>query len=299
MTEADLIRPIPIWLLRVAWLILPLVAGPAAADALHGWANTPRIVAEILLWLSWGIGLLAVFAPRPPTLTALRTIAPAFLVLAVVVAIDGEPSTLAVIGATVTTAIVAVLAAGDDIALAAANSIAYGDELRVPLRIPPALFLGPLPLARVAIVASAVAPALLLADDNLTLGVLALVIGVALLLVLGRALYGLSRRWAVLVPAGFVIVDPMTLADPVLFIREHIASLRATDVEPPPGEVVDLRLGASRGSVSIEFDEDAEITRAARGRRPAETVRTREIRIATVRRAGLLTAAATRRLRVR
>lgn len=299
MTGTDLIRPIPIWLLRITWLTLPVSAGPAAAAGVHGWSDGPRIVAEILLWLSWGIGLLATLAPRPPTLTALRTIAPAFFVLAIVVAIDGKPSTLAVIGALVATAITAALAAGHDIALAAANSIAYGDELRVPLRTPPALFLGPLPLARVVIVASVVAPALLLADDRVPLGVVTLVVGVGLLLVLGRALYGLTRRWAVLVPAGFVVVDPMTLADPVLFIREHITALGAVDPEPAPEGVTDLRLGATRGSLRVEFGEEAEITRAARGRRAAETVRTREIRIATVRRDELLATAATRRLRVR
>ncbi|MEX2100162.1 MAG: hypothetical protein WEB19_01995 [Acidimicrobiia bacterium] len=299
MTGTDLIRPIPIWALRIAWLTLPVTAGPAAASAPHGWSDAPRIVAEVLLWLSWGIGLLATLAPRPPTLGALRTIAPAFFVLAVIVAIDGAPSTLAVVGALVATVITAVLAAGTDIAIAAANSIAYGDELRVPLRTPPALFLGPLPLARVMIVASVVAPALLLADDQVLVGVIALVVGVALLLVLSRALYGLTRRWAVLVPAGFVVVDPMTLADPVLFVREHITALGAADLGPSPEGVTDLRLGATRGSISVQFDEEAEITRAARGRRPAETVRALEIRIATVRRDELLANAATRRLRVR
>jgi hypothetical protein len=291
-----LIRPIPIWLLRVAWLVLPLVAGPAAADALHGWANTPRIVAEILLWLSWGIGLLAVFAPRPPTLTALRTIAPAFLVLAVVVAIDGEPSTLAVIGATVATAIVAVLAAGDDIALAAANSIAYGDELRVPLRIPPALFLGPLPLARVAIVASVVAPALLLADDNLTLGVLALVIGVALLLVLGRALYGLSRRWAVLVPAGLLLHDQHALVEAVLFPRATIRRLGPARADASDA-ALDLTQRAFGLVVALELDEPAVVA----PRRPGRTLQVESadhLLFTPTRPGALLAAAAARRIPV-
>ena len=125
------------------------------------------------------------------------------------------------------TALAAALTAGDDIALAAANSASYGDEIRVPLRTPPALFLGPIPLARLLVVAAVAAPVLLLADEHWVWGGVALVAGALLLAVLPNALSRLGRRWAVLVPAGFVIVDPMTLADPVLFLREHVVALAA------------------------------------------------------------------------
>ena len=82
-----LIRPLPVWALRVVWATLPLTAGPAAAAALRDWSDAPRIAAEALLWVTWGIGLLAAIAPRPLSLVGLRTIAPAYLVLAVVVAV--------------------------------------------------------------------------------------------------------------------------------------------------------------------------------------------------------------------
>jgi hypothetical protein len=299
MTGAGITRPVSIWLLRLVWVTLPLTAGPAAASVLRDWSDAPRVATEVLLWLSWGAGVLATVAPRPSTLTALRTIAPAFLVLAIIAAIDGSPSTLAVTGALIATAVAAVLAAGHDIAISAANSIAYGDEVRVPLRTPPALFLGPLPLARGIVVASVAAPALLLADGRVALGLIVLVPAIALLFVLGRALYGLARRWAVLVPAGFVVVDGMTLADPVLFLREWITALGPADPGPAPPGVTDLRLGATRGSLMLRFDQEAEIMRSARGRRPARTLRTSEIRIATVRREQLLAIAAGRRLHVR
>ena len=279
-----LTRPIPLWLLRIAWVTLPLTAGPAASAALRDWSDGPRVVAEVLLWLAWAAGLLATIAPRPVALTALRTIAPAFFVLAVVAALSGEPSTPAMVSALVATAIAAVLASGHDIAIAAVNAIAYGDEQRVPLRVPPALFLAPLPLARSSSPAVVVGP-LLLADGRIVLGLVALAIGVPLVAVLGRALHGLSRRWAVLVPAGFVVVDPMTLADPVLFLRERITSMKAVDATRPGMEdVLDLRLGATLGSVSLSFDEAAELFRAGRGRRPTETVKTTHLLIAVVRR---------------
>ena len=67
-----LARPLPIWLLRVAWVTLPLTAGPAASAAMRDWSDATRVVAEVLLWLAWGTGLLATLAARPDTLTASR-----------------------------------------------------------------------------------------------------------------------------------------------------------------------------------------------------------------------------------
>ena len=140
-----------------------------------------------------------------------------------------------------------MLASGHDIASAAANALAYGDEQRFPLRVPPALFLGPLPGARLLVAAGVVAPVLLLADGEIVLGVISLLIGAALVAVLSRSLESLSRRWAVLVPAGFVVVDPLTLADPVLFLREHVREVAPEPAAAAPAEILDLRLGAGRG----------------------------------------------------
>jgi hypothetical protein len=106
---ATLTRSIPLWLLRIAWITLPLTAGPAASATVSDWSDGPRVVAEVLLWLAWGAGLLATIAPRPQALTALRTIAPAFLVFAIAAAFDGQASTTATVAALVATALTAVL----------------------------------------------------------------------------------------------------------------------------------------------------------------------------------------------
>jgi hypothetical protein len=288
-----------LWLLRGVWVTLPVTAGPAASEALHAWSVAPRVAAATLLWLAWAIGLLATLAPRPQTLTALRVIAPAFFVSAVVAVVGGSPSGVAGASALIATFACSVLASGHDIASAAANSIAYGDEQRFPLRVPPALFLGPLPLARLLVAAGVVVPVLLLADGEIALGLVSLGVGAVVVFVLGRALYGLSRRWAVLVPAGFVVVDPLTLADPVLFLRERVREITPLSSGAEPDGLLDLRLGASAGSLSVEFDEDAEIGRAGRGRRGGETVRTPGICVAVVRRDEMLGQAAGRRLPVR
>jgi hypothetical protein len=288
-----------LWLLRVAWVTLPLTAGPAASTALSSWSDGPRVAGAALLWVAWAGGLLATFAPRTQTLTALRVIAPAFFVGAILTAFGGDLSTLAVVGAIAGTFVCAVLASGHDVASAAANALAYGDEQRFPLRVPPALFLGPLPFARALVVLGVVAPVLLLADGEIVLGVVALLVGAGVVFLLVRSLDSLSRRWAVLVPAGFVVVDPLTLSDPVLFLREHVRHLAPEPPAAAPEGALDLRLGAGAGSVSVGFDDEVELTRASRGRRGGATVSTAELMVAVARRGEMLQSAAARRLPVR
>ena len=287
-----------LWLLRVAWVSLPLTAGPAASASVASWASASRIAAEVLLWLAWAIGLLATWAPRPLMLTALRTIAPTLFPLAIAAAVNGTPSTAATAGALVATAVAAVLASTHDIAIASANAAAYGDELRYPLRIPPALFLGPLPFARALLVTGISAPVLLLTEGRVAMGALSAVAGTAVVLFLGRAVHGLSRRWVVLVPAGLVVVDPLTLSDPVLFLRERIVALSPLPPGRAPEGATDLRLGAALGSIVLRFDEPAEIGRVTRARGAVEMEQTTAICVAVTRRDELMRHAATRRIRV-
>lgn len=293
-------RPARRWALLILWITLPLSAGPAAASALEPWADAPAVVAIALLWLAWGIGVVGVLAPRPAGLTALRAIAPAFAVLALVVAVSGEASSdVAAWGAVAATLLTALLVSDTEIAIAAANAVAYGDEQRFPLRTPPALFLAPLPLARVALIGGIAAGPLLLADGRVVAGVVALGVGAPIVVLAARALHGLSRRWMILVPAGVVVLDPLTLADPTLFVRRHVRALRAVDAGVPVGEGrLDLRLGATLGSVELVLDGETDLVRASRGRRGGRTVGATALLVAVVRRDDLLAEAARRRVRV-
>jgi hypothetical protein len=285
-----------IWLLRAAWVTLPITAGPALSAGLDHWSDGARIVAAVLCWAAWGAGLLATFAPRPAALTTLRAIAPAALIVAVVVALSGRASTLASVGAVTATLVAAMLASDSEIAIAAGNAVAYGDERRYPLRIPPALFLGPLPAARLVAVGGAAVGPLLLADGRVLWGSVASLLGIPVAALAVRALHGLSRRWLVLVPAGVVVVDPMALADNVLFPREHVQALRAFGADEPPDDALDLRLGATLGSVLLRFDEPAELTRAVRARRGGDTVDAPGLVLAVSRREEALMDAARRRV---
>ena len=117
--------------------------------------------------------------------------------------------------------------------------------------------------------------------------------------VLSQSLLGLARRWAVLVPAGFVVVDPFTLTDPHLFLREHVRWMAPVTGAAAPEGVADLRLGATMGSVAVHLDSPADLFRRSPTRRQSETVAAEEICIAVVRPAEMLTLAAERRLPVR
>jgi hypothetical protein len=140
---------------------------------------------------------------------------------------------------------------------------------------------------------------LLLADGRVVAGLVALVAGVPVAALAARSLHSQSTRWAVLVPAGLVVVDAMTLADPVLFIRERIESLRPmTRRQRTPADAVDLRLGARSGSVAMSLDRPTEVLRARRGRSRAGVEHVTALCFATVYSTELLATAAARRIRV-
>jgi hypothetical protein len=286
-------------ILVAVWVTLPLTAGSAAADALDGWSTAPQVVAAVLLWSVWAAGLLAVLVPRPVGLTVVRAAAPLFATTAIVIAFAADVGRTAAVAAVVATLAASVLAARPAIAFAALNSISYGDESRYPLHVPPALFLAPLPLARLALGAAIASGPLLLADERWILGAVALVVGLPLAVALCRSLHLLSDRFVVLVPAGFVVVDPFTLSDPVLCVRERIVSLRAAGVAPSPRpDLLDLRLGATIGTVALTLDEAAELFRTGRTRRSTVTTRASELWVAPLRRRVLLAEAAQRRIPV-
>jgi hypothetical protein len=176
------------------------------------------------------------------------------------------------------------------------NGAAYGEERRYPLRIPPALLLGPVPLAAAILVVGVVAGPLLLADRRWAAGVLALALAVPVVRAAGRSVYSLSQRWAVLVPAGIVLKDPLTLVDPVLFPRDRIASLRPLPFPTAPADdILDLRLGAAAGSLVLELTEEAQLFRAQGRQRGGEAVKARRLAFSPRQPEALLAEAATRR----
>jgi hypothetical protein len=231
-----------LWCARLTWALLPIATGDALADALDGWATAPAFVAAMFLWGAWAIGLVALLAPRPWGETALRVTGPS----AVVVTVLAAPSAGGISAALGITA--AVVAAGfalsAPVARAAGNALAYGDESRFPLRIPPALKYSLVPVAVVVVSVGVTSGPLFLADERYILGGIALIIGLPAAAFFARSLHALSRRWLVLVPAGVVVVDPLILLDPALIRREQVLRVGPVRKEHP-ADALDLRLGTT------------------------------------------------------
>jgi len=248
---------------------LPFTVGPALADALEGAGDPVRTVASLGLWVGWAVGTAAVVVPHPVSLTVLRVLAPAVVAASVAAAVGGSPSALAVVWALVT----AAWAFTPGIGATWVNGPAYPNERRYPLRAPGTLLAGPLLLAWALLVAAVAAGPLLLAARQWVAGGLAVAVGPPLVWLLARSLHNLSRRWAVFVPAGMVLHDPLTLVDPVLFQRSSVArvgpAVTGTDA-------LDLSQRAPGLALEMSLREEASFTLVVPGNRdgrPATTTR--------------------------
>ncbi len=277
------------WCARAAWVVLPLTVGTELARALKGWSDAPAVVAMVLLWAAWLAGTIALFAPRPWGFAILRVVAPSAVVVA---AAAGAPAAIRTLGV-VFAVLALVLALGAPIARASANSISYGDEDRFPLSIPASIASAPLPIAVLLVAGGISAGPLLLADGRVIGGVVALVVGLPAAALASNSIRALSNRWLVFVPAGVVLVDPLTLADPMLMPREDIAEITTGRVDG----ALDVRLGVARGTITISLRDHAMLMRR-RGRADAVVLHARTICLAIVDRRHALEVATRRRIPV-
>lgn len=263
------------------------------ADALAGWSTGPARLAAAAAWSLWAAGLFACLAPRPWGTTLLRVVAPT----GVVVAFASVPATgtaAAVIGVIGMLA-AAVCALSGAVVTAAANALAYGEEVRFPLRVPTPLLFAPVPLAVAFVAAGALTGPLLLADGNYVVGALCTVVGFPLAYALIRSLHALAGRWLVVVPAGVTIVDPLTLIDPVLVERNAITRVRVAETRATGADALDLRLGSLIGGVELVLGRDVLFGRR-RGRIDGEMVEPAAVDIAIVGRSRFMALAVQRRI---
>jgi hypothetical protein len=278
---------------RVTWVLLPVCAGGALGDGLASWSSAPARVATVFLWCAWAIGLVALLAPRPWGVTALRIVAPAAVVLTLA-SVTGT-SVASGLLAGVTAIVATVLALSASVSQVAVNSSAYGDEVRFPLRVPTSLLVGPVPLAVVFAAAGVGAGPLLLADGRIVVGVIVTIVGLPLAYAMIRSLHSLARRFLVLVPAGVVVVDPLTLADPVLMRREEIVQVRRADDRRPAPGALDLRLGSRSGTIEISLHAPHSFARR-KGRNDAALTDADVVLVAPVKTGAFVTTAGERRI---
>ncbi len=251
--------------LRAIWLSAPLWGGVSVSDGLG--TGAVSTVAQVALWAGWGVALVAMGVPTTVSLTAIRLTVPA-VAIGAVIAGRGPWWFVSLAGA-----IVAVgLTFSADVGQRFVDASSYGAEKRFPLR-PPAGAVLAAPIAWALGVTGLVAGPLLLADRDWIAGGLVLVFGLPLAALTVRALHRLSRRFAVLVPAGLVVHDPIVLADTALFRRAQIerVGLAATSTT-----ATDLTGGAQGLAIEVALVDDS-IVAIAPSRR-GERVETRAVR---------------------
>lgn len=260
------------WIVRAAWAVLPFTAGPALALALHDRSEPIRTAASTLLWAAWAVALCASLVLHPIALTVLRLLAPGAVASTGWAALEtADP--LGVV-ALVSSLVAVTLAFLPETGESFVNGPAYPNERRFPLRVPTPMLFGPLLVAWAATVGAPIAGVLLLADRRWVAGAIVVVVSAAAGVVLGRAVHGLSRRWVVFVPAGLVVHDPMSLADPVLFPKAMVGDVTVAE---HASTALDLTQRAAGLTLELSLKEPAPLVLAKVGRGIGPTVDTERL----------------------
>jgi hypothetical protein len=279
------------WPARVTWLVLPVILGPAVGDALADASRSVQLVASIGLWVGWALVLVATLVPTTVSLTALRVAAPAAVAAAIAATVAEGPSAAAAVG--LVGALVAAIAAfwpGTGEAFVAGSS--YGDERRMPLRVPGPLLAGPLALVWAVAAAGVAAGPLLLAARQWVAGAVALAVGLPAAVAAVRSLHTLARRWLVFVPNGVVVHDPLSLAEPVLLRRVEV---RSFGLAPADTAALDLTRGALGLALEVRLVPPVSLVLVAGGRAGVNEATTAEAVLVSPTRPGAVLAEARRR----
>jgi hypothetical protein len=287
-----------VWPVRVGWALLPLTIGPVLGAALDDSSRPMQLSAATLGWATWATVLLATLVPRTVSLTVVRTAVPLAAATAGWAVADvarGDGAGASSVVAACWAALLLVAAFAPTTGEAFVDGSSYGDERRMPLRVPPALLLGPLPLAWCSCVGPPVAAVLLLAAEQWVAGGVAAALTVAAVPSAARALHGLARRWVVLVPAGLVLHDPMSLTEPVLFTRTAITAFGPA---PAGSASLDLTRGALGLALQLDLEAPQPLGLVAGRRAPVETTETTSVLFTPTRPGAVLAAAAERRIAV-
>ena len=229
-----------LWVSRALWLAVGVAGWFALGGALDDRAGTAAVVVQIGAWAAYAAGVIALVVPSTVSLTALRMVAPLTAVVAVLALVGGAGVARGVPFLAIAVLNAFVVGMGE-VGAAFAQSSAYGDEHRFPLR-PPVGFLIAVVVGWLVWAALLVVGGVLLAHEVWVLGAVLAVLGIAATWPFGRRCHRLARRWLVVVPAGLVVHDQLVLAETLLVQRAGIvrvglalAGTGAADLTGPSG----------------------------------------------------------------
>jgi len=286
---------VPLWVLRVIWLLQPLAFVGVISDATKSLSSTGALVIGVGVWTAWAVGLLATFVPSSVSLTVGRLLAPAAVAVAAVAAGGSAVSggKAAVAGGAAAVAVLVWFSG--EIGAAFAQGSAYGNEQRFPLKAPVPYAI-PMALSWLLLASSAIFGVVLIANHTAILGALLVVVAAVVGWFVGPRFHQLSRRWLVVLPVGVVVHDPMMLLENALFRTSELAAIH---LAPVGTEAADLTGGTAGVAVEIVLREMDTITKAAGRDKPEGTaLHVLSVLIAPSRPGRALAAAAARRLPV-
>lgn len=217
-------------IMRVIWISLPLLCGPSLADSLNDFKLLLRTTVSISLWTFWVLILLSTLIATPISLAIIRIGAPAAAALSLWSALETSGSVSGIIGLAAS-AIAACVALSAPLGDKFSDGASYGDERRFLLRAPGPVLLLLGPLAWLTSVAGLTVGPILLLNKNFLLGSLISLCGFPLAALASNAIYQLGKRWLVLVPAGILLHDHLSVGDPTLIPRNQLANFSPAKVE--------------------------------------------------------------------
>lgn len=282
------------WTYRILWLSLAVTLGDYLGDVLSTSSSSVQWAFLILSWLLWAVNLAATMFLVPASLVVLRLLTPVTLVVGAALLTKDLPDALGWIGLITTVALTAIVLLpqfGEEFI----NGASYGDERRFPLRPPALILVGVIPVLWILAVLFPVAGILLLAANQWVGGVATLLIGFVALWFAVPAMNRLTRRWAVLVPAGVTLVDEFALAEPMLFRSAAIRALGPADTE---AELYDLTAQASGLAIGLELKSVTPIVPRPQGDEVASGVEVTGVMFCPTRPGAFVAAAKKRRIAV-
>ena len=217
-------------IMRVIWISLPLLCGPSLADSFNDFKLLLRTTVSISLWTFWVLILLSTLIATPISLAIIRIGAPAAAALSLWSALETSGSVSGIIGLAAS-AIAACVALSAPLGDKFSDGASYGDERRFLLRAPGPVLLLLGPLAWLTSVAGLTVGPILLLNKNFLFGSLISLCGFPLAALASNAIYQLGKRWLVLVPAGILLHDHLSVGDPTLIPRNQLANFSPAKVE--------------------------------------------------------------------
>lgn len=248
---------------RVLWVLLAVLAAGPVGDALDGRSTAVTVVVMVGLWAGWAGGLVALLVPRSTALTAMRVIVPAGVVAMVTAVIAGSETGPVDLLAVAVAALAAVAVLVPWVGEAWVDGSSYGPEQRLLLRPPAILSYLLTPLTWALVVAGATVGPLALAAGEVVVGVPVTAIGAVAVWAGIRSLHQLSRRWLVMVPAGFVLHDHLVMPEPQLFLRHTVTLLAPASADSTAD---DLTAGAPGLALQVDLNESVELLIRSGGR---------------------------------